>query len=435
MKLRPFELALVVIFIVLAIGSLLILANYSPSSGGDDEGVVVHGSVQIWGTLPQEAVNTVISELSDQNEQYRNVTYKYYNEQTFDTELLNALADGRGPDAILVSHERLVDMKRRIQPLSYESFPLRDVRNLYVDGAEIFALNDGIYAYPIAVDPLMMYWNRDILGTQGFLQAPQSWESLVNSVFPKVIERGFDRSIQRSVVAMGEYGNVRNSYGIISALLVQGGSLGVTQDEKGRFVVQIQNSVSGSDPLRAAADFYTRFSQPSNTLYSWNRSFGEDRQQFVAEDLALYFGYASEGNVIERINPNLNFDIAEIPQGANATVRRTYAKFYGISLLSSADNYAGALAVMGRFASASVADRIAIESDMVPVFRSSVSLGSNDNYGRVAYSSASIAMGWLNPDIEATNAIFETMTRDINENVRDVDGAASDAANRIRNEY
>ena len=436
MKLRPFELALVIIFIVLAIASLIILSNYSPDPDLDEGEVAIVGPVQIWGTLSQESLDAVLIELTDESDQYVNVSYRYINPDSFDSTLLNALADNRGPDVILVSHERLVDMKRRIQPLSYESFPLRDIRNLYLDGAEIFALNDGLYAYPIAVDPLMMYWNRDILGTQGFLEAPKTWESLVNSVFPKVIERSFDRSIQRSVVAMGGYGNIRNSFGIISALLAQGGSMGIAQDDKGRFIVQIQNSVNGTgDPLRAAADFYTRFSQPSNTLYSWNRSFGEDRQQFVSEDLALYFGYASEGRIIERINPNLNFDIAEIPQGANSTVRRTYGKFYGLSLLSSSDNFNGAIGVMNNFASPQIADNIAISSNMVPVYRSSVSQGSNDNYGRVAYMSASIALGWLNPNFEQAEVIFETMTRDINENVRDIDGATSDVANRLRNEY
>ncbi len=66
------------------------------------------------------------------------------------------------------------------------------------------------------------------------------------------------------------------------------------------------------------ADFYTRFARPDNTLYSWNRSFSSDRDRFVSGDLALYFGYGSEGKELERLNPNLNFDIAEVPQGATA---------------------------------------------------------------------------------------------------------------------
>jgi ABC-type glycerol-3-phosphate transport system substrate-binding protein len=435
MKLRPFELGLVIGFIFLGIAALIIVANYQQPPPPPPPGGAIVGQVSIWGTLPQAAVDDVLEQLKIQNEQYENVSYRYYNPDTFDDRLLNALADRTSPDLILVSHERLVDMRRRIQPVSYDSFPLRDVRSQYVDGAEIFALNDGLYAFPIAIDPLMMYWNRDILATNGFLEPPATWESLVNSVFPEIIERDFNRTIQRSVVAMGEYNNVRNSYGIISALFIQGGAVGVVQ-EGNSYSIQLQNRIGGgSDPLRNAVDFYTRFSRPSNTLYSWNRSLPEDRQSFIAEDLALYFGFASEGRLLQRINPNLNFDIAEFPQDGSATVRRTYGKFYGLSVLNSSRNMAGAFAVMANFRNQSIADSIAINSNMTPAYRSSLGAGSNDEYGRIAYPAASIAKGWLNPNKDQTDIVFQTMTQDINENRRDLSGAVLDASERLESAY
>jgi ABC-type glycerol-3-phosphate transport system substrate-binding protein len=392
--------------------------------------------VTIWGTLPQSAINSVIEGLEKQNEQFKKVSYQYYDPATFDTQLTNALADRTGPDMILTSHERLITMRKRIQPISFESFPMRDIRNKYVDGVEIFALTDGLYAFPLAIDPLMMYWNRDVLSTNGFLQAPETWESLVNSMFPQIIEREADRTIQRSVVAMGEYVNVRNAYGTISTLLLQGGSAGVVLDESGRYSIQLQNQIGGEgNPLRSALDFYTRFSKPGNTLYSWNRSLPEDRLSFVSEDLALYFGYASEGRQIQQMNPNLNFDIAEMPQDGSATVRRTYGKFYGLSVLSSSDNLSSAYSVLSSLGGQGLADAIAINSNMAPVYRASLSAGSNDEYGRVAYQSAAIARGWLNPQKAAVDNIFQTMTQDINENRRDLSGATSDAVERLELAY
>lgn len=436
MKLRPFELGLVIIFIFLGVAALLIIANYKSPPPPPPPGGAIVGQVSIWGTLPQDSVNRVIKELENVNEQYKNVSYRYYNPDTFDAQLLNALADRTGPDMILVSHERLVNMRKRIQPVSYDSFPLRDVRSLYVDGAEIFALNDGLYAFPIAIDPLMMYWNRDMLATNGFLEPPATWESLVNSLFPDIIQRDFNRTIKQSVVAMGEYRNVRNAYGVISSLFIQGGSAAVLIDKKGAYSIQLQNRVGGgADPFRSAVDFYTRFSKPSNSLYSWNRSLPEDRQSFVAGELALYFGFASEGRLLQKINPNLNFDIAEVPQDGAATVRRTYGKFYGLSALNSSDNLSGAFAVLSNFSNQSIADSIAINSNMTPVYRKSLAGGSNDAYGRTAYGSATIARGWLNPDKKQTDDIFQTMTQDINENRRDLSGAVSDATKRLETAY
>lgn len=435
MKLRPFELGLVIIFGLLGLVALLIIANYKPAAETPSSEVVI-GTISIWGTMPQAAVDAALNELKGQDKQYQKVSYRYYSPDTFDTRLTNAVADRTGPDLILVSHEHLVNVRKRIQPVSYDSFPLRDVKNLYADGIEIFALDDGLYAFPIAIDPLMMYWNRDILATNSFLEAPATWESLVNTMFPKIIERDFNRTVQLSVVAMGEYSNVRNAYGVISTLFIQGGSAGVVSNYGGEYSIQLQNQVGGGgDPLRNAVDFYTRFSKPSNTLYSWNRSLPEDRLSFISEDLALYFGFASEGRMIQKMNPNMNFDIAEVPQDGSATVRRTYGQFYGLSALNSSDNLTGAFAVMSSFSSQYIADAIAISSNMTPVYRTSLSAGSNDAYGRVSYRSASIARGWLNPDKAQTDTIFQTMTQDINENRRDLSGAVSDATGRLGMSY
>lgn len=438
MKLRPFELTLVIIFALMAVVALVVLKTYDPDPKVEEGQIALSGPVDIWGTIPDESINKILFELSEGNDAYRNVKYKYYHPSQFDNALLRALADGVGPDLVLMSQEKLIEMRQRIQPISYESFPLRDVRNLYLDGAQVFAMSDGLYGYPIAADPLMMYWNKDILATEGYLEAPATWEVLVNTMFDDIIKRDFDRTVRRSVVAMGEYGNVRNAFGIISALLIQGGTQGVIEDSrsKGKYIIQLQSAESGEgDPLKAAADFYTRFSRPGNALYSWNRSFEEDRQQFISGDLALYFGYGSEGPQIELINPNLNFDIAEIPQGANATTRRTYGKFYALSLLKSSDNLAGASTVMFNFGGGALSTRIAVENNMVPVRRNIVTAGSNDTYGRITYKSASIALGWLNPELSATDKIFETMTKDINENRTDLNGAVNDTSNRLRDEY
>lgn len=435
MKLRPFELALVIIFIVLALLALAVLAGYNRSPSGPDEGVIVIGPVQIWGTMPGDGFSAVIEEYRDLYDTYEDVTYRYVAPDQFEDVLLNALADGAGPDMVLMPHEELVDMRRRILAYTYEQFPARDIRDRYIEGAQIFALSDGLYALPIAVDPIVLYWNRDMLATEGFLAPPRTWEELVNVQFPKLIRRDFNRTIERGVVAMGVYGNVRNAFGVVSLLLIQGGSAGVSESA-GRYDIALQQSVSGaSNPLRTVAEFYTRFSQPANTLYSWNRSFSEDRAAFVGEDLAFYFGYASEARQIERLNPNLNFDIAEVPQGAVATVRRTYGTFYGLSLLRTSDNPGGASVVMAQLSSPEVADQIAIASGLAPVTRQTVAAGSNDTYGRVAFQSAAISYGWLNPDPQATDQIFTTMMQDINENRRSVDQSVSDALGRLEQEY
>lgn len=435
MNLRPFELALAILFGVFILAALLILQGYQPKPDEEDKQLLAIGQVSIWGTVPAEGINSVLTELRATSDAYGQVSYRYLSPETFDDTLLRALADRQGPDVVLMSHEKLVAMRSRIQPFSYDTFPIRDFQNQYIDGAQIFLLADGVYGYPIAVDPLMMYWNKDILATEGYLHPPATWEMMINTMFPSLIKRSFDRSIERSVVAMGEYHNVRNSFGILSTLFIQGGSERVVENDRGQYVIRLRNSPSGQDPLRAAADFYTRFSRPSNTLYSWNRAFVEDRQQFIAGDLVFYFGYGSEAGQIQRLNPNLHFDIAEVPQGETASARRTYGKFYALSLMKNSNNQNGAMILMQNLAGSETSEKIALASNFVPVRRHLVSAGSDDTFGRVTYYSAGVALGWLNPELEKSNELFQTMTNDINENRRDVSSAITDVVRRLENEY
>ena len=431
MKLRPFELVLVAVFIGLGVFALLLLSTFN--SSGKNDGPQI-GVVTIWGTLDGKAMKALLDEIAIQDEAYARVSYRQIDEGSFATSLTNALADNTGPDVILLSSEQLVEMRRRISPMSYESFPIRDVRSLYIDGAEVFALSDGLYAYPVAVDPLMLYWNRDILSNKNILEAPQTWESLVSNYVPNLTTRDFDRTILLSGVALGEYENITNAFGVISMLLIQSGSR-MVEEQNGTYEIRLNETLSGGKPLVTTTDFYTRFSRPNNSLYSWNRSLNNDKERFLSEDLAIYFGFASEGRDLERRNPNLNFDIAEVPQGASATVRRTYGKYYGLALVRNTNNAAGAAAVMSVLASQDIAGRIATDNNLVPVTRTLVSGGSNDTYGRLAYRSAAISYGWLSPQSAVIDGIFTTLMRDVTEGRFNESQATTDAIGRLQLEY
>lgn len=429
---RPFELTLVVVFIVLGLVSLLLVSTYKAKK--DDSFQI--GTVKIWGTLPKDGVTKTIDAISENNPGYRSVKYTEFTPEAFDNELINALADGNGPDIILIPHEKLVMLRTKIKAISYESVPKRDIQSGYVDGAQIFALSDGLYAFPLMVDPLMLYWNKNMLANKNLLSAPATWEALSNEYVPTLIVRNADRSISKSVVALGEYKNITNSFPIISALLFQAGTRGVENAEASQYQIRLNDSIEeGIKPLTIVAEFYTRFSKPSNALYSWNRSFSSDKDRFLSEDLSMYFGLASEGREIASKNPNLSFDIAEIPQGDGATVRRTYGRFYGLALLKTSKNPDGASVVMAELVNKTNSISIANSNGMVPVLRTAIAGGSDDIYGRLAYKSAGVAFGWLNPKQSAVDEIFTSMTEDINENRRDLNSAVSDTLGRLRLEY
>ena len=433
MKLRPFELVLVTVF---GLMGLLAVAIVATTEGKPSKTAINLGeSVVIWGTVPAKSFQTVLGPIKEAKKEYEVVTYVEKDIRNFDSDLLNALAENRGPDIIFISHEKLVQLRKKIVPVSYESFPRRDFQNLYIDGAEIFALQDGVYAYPIAIDPMVMFYNRDLLATKNIINPPATWESVVNDIIPTMVERDYSRNIIRSPLAFGEYRNINNGFGVLSMLLLQGGSALVTEQNNSYQLLLNTTPAQTGKPLENALTFYTNFASPSNPLYSWNRALNLDRDEFLQEKLVLYFGKGSEGPALAAQNPNLNFDVAEVPQGAQATVRRTYASFYGLALLKSSPNKNGAFTVLQELGTANQALVLANALNMAPAHRSTLNAGSNDQYGRITYRSSIVARGWLNPDPSRTNDIFTQMVEDVLSNRFRPSDSANDAVSRLSDIY
>ena len=93
-----------------------------------------------------------------------------------------------------------------------------------------------------------------------------------------------------------------------------------------------------NESAQSALRFYTEFSNPAKTTYSWNRSLPSSKDVFIAGDLAMYFGFASELDDIEKKSPHLNFDIAPVPQAKDAIARMTYGNMQAITVLKSSKN-------------------------------------------------------------------------------------------------
>ncbi len=434
MKLRPFELVLIGVFGSLFVIALILLSTYSPSDENDPAKVT--GTVVIWGVLPSPAFSDLIREIEGTDKSFQNVSYRYVDPVSFDNEFVNALADQKPPDLILIGHDRIVEHRKRLQAITYDAYPIRDFRSTYTDGAEIFALSDGIYALPIAVNPLVLFWNRDIFANKNLSAAPRTWEELVGEVVPALTLRDSNRNITRPAIAFGEYGNVKNAFPILSLLLIQGGSALVTESQS-FYKVRLEEVIGQAParPLTGAVSFFTNFNNTGNTLYSWNRSFRQDREMFLSEDLAMYFGFASEGKEIQAKNPNLSFDIAPVPQGAAATVKRNYGLYYGLAIPKAAKNKLGASIILQQLSSQTNAQKLTTAYNLAPVFRSSVTAGSNDVYGRIAYESALYTRGWLSPDQDQLDVILRQMLDSVTANRSNLGSAVSDALVKIEQIY
>lgn len=392
--------------------------------------------VIVWGTIDPNIFKDVKNSIISTDKNFDAIEYRYVDERTFDDELINAIAEGRSPDLIMLRSDALVTHRAKLLSIPYTSFPLRDFRDTYVDAGEIFAMKDGIYALPFLIDPLIMYWNRDLFATGGIAQPPSDWENVVARVVPNLTKRDTSRNILQSALAFGEYRNVTNAKEVLLTLTMQSGSLMVSEGSQG-YVVEIDKAANqnAQTPLDASLEFYTDFSNANSPLYTWNRAQPSDKNAFVAEDLAIYFGKGSEAEDIAGKNPNLNFDVAEVPQGAAATIKRTYADVYGLAIPRAARNPQGAYAAARTLTSAPNSKTLAGRLGMSSAQRSVINAGDTSPYRQVVLRSALIARSWFDPDPNASDSIFSQMIEDVVSNRVRVSTAVNDAVRRLTLEY
>ncbi len=398
-----FQLILLSIFgFFLTIGVLIfsgIIPGFRSITG------TVAGDVVIWGSLPESYMHTITTDINKNNSSQFNLVYIEKPAGNMERLLVEALANGNGPDLILASQDLITKQQNKMWPIPYVNLSQRTFQDTFVDGAKVFADATGYLALPCYVDPLVFYFNKDLYTNAGIINYPKKWEEIVKEqpVLTKVDSRN---NITQSAVAFGSFSNISNAKDILSMLIMQAGNPIVY--DSGDFVREASLETSfgySPSPAIAATDFFLQFSDPSKVTYSWNRALPEARDVFTDNKLANYFGLASELDTIRNKNPHLNFDVALVPQQAGDK-RQTFGRFYGVAVLRSSKKLSSSASAAMMLASQTYAKKMSDALGVIPVQRAILASGTSDPIRTVFYDSALISRSWYDPDSVATANIF-----------------------------
>ncbi|MEI6042614.1 MAG: hypothetical protein WCQ00_03565 [bacterium] len=403
----PFQIIFIGVFIFAAIVGVIIFSAFTNSSNNTAV------KATIWGTEAEADFKNLLA-IIDPQKKAMDVTYVQKSADTFEAEFVNALAEGKGPDIVLIDDSKIFSWKGKLQPIPFKTLPQRTFSDTFIDAANIFVMADGIYALPLNVDPLVMYWNKTMFSDGGIVLPPKTWQQLTASI-PSLTQRTDRSEIIKSAVALGESSNIDHSKEIFINLMLQGGNNLVEFDPAvSRYMSTVDVlSPSGTNIFEAATNFYTSFSNPNNERYSWNKSLVRSRDYFISGNLGMYFGFASEYPVLQRKNPNLNFDVALMPQDElrSANVQSaSYAKINALALVKQSRNQAAAISVMTQLV-ASVAQAEFVKITNLPSARRDllqVPNGENvyiDIFGKAAIQ----AKTWYDPSSTATDSIFREL--------------------------
>jgi ABC-type glycerol-3-phosphate transport system substrate-binding protein len=421
--------------VLAALVAMLIFSGRIPVGKSKVSGPV--GNIEVWGTLPQSQVESLFQSISNTAKTYR-LTYYEIPEAEFSGKLLNSLASGGGPDLILAPYQIILENRSRVYLYPPNSFSEQQYRDLFVDGASIFYTEGGALALPISVSPLVMFYNRTLLSAAGIINPPVLWDDLAAMV-PKLTVIDSNNRISQSAIALGAYSNINAAKDILMTIVYQLGQIPVYRYVSGgqeMFTVLANTPLEGNDtvrPLTSSLRFYSEFANPAKNIYSWSQLLPNAQDQFIAEKLVMYIGYADEEKIIKAKNPRVDFGVKFLPQTKSSSIPSTGMKLYGLSTLKRSTNLTSALTIQSLLTGSQYGPTIAsIAGGFSPLkYVLEQSTGINPEYKK----SMLVAKGWYDEDEKNSERLTQYMINDVLSGRRNISEAAESFVTSLTESY
>ncbi len=335
--------------------------------------------------------------------EYRKLTFEEY-ERT----LVDALAGGRGPDIFSVHNSWLPRYFDKIEPLPEKSYALKDYEDEFYPPARETVRSNRIYGLPITLDTLGMYANDNFDVTADIDEIPRTWEELVGDSGNPNVLKAFNRrqgnTFTRSAIALGN-NKVSRSVDILSLMMLQQRTK-MTNDESTQATFNLTQDVEGrQQPLgRLGLEFYTSFADPRSPNYSWNDRSGDSVRAFAEGKVAYMIGYAYHAPEIERLNPNLRFQILPMLQIAG-TSPVNYTSFWTETVAKNSEHPEAAWDFIRFITSRESMQEYSEAVQGIPARTDVPALGELD----VLQEQLKTARSWYKGDAAKADAIFARM--------------------------
>lgn len=419
---------LVVLGFALFIGVMIfagVIPGFRKPSGGTG------GQVTVWGPIASDDFSRTLGDFTSQHKGEFTLNYVAKDSRTIEAELIDAQASGTGPDLVILPHSSVLKQKDKLVPFPYDSYPERQYLDTFAREAGLYLTPDGILALPIAIDPLVLYYNVDALSGAGLVSPPRLWSELPAAVKAlAVIDK--NKNIQYAALPLGKANNIGHAKDLLALLSLQAGNPLVTSSKSEAPRVVLAQAVGTSQKgMEEALAFFNRFSNPSNELYTWNGAMPEAQEAFVRNQAAMYLGYASEYSRLLKQNPQLNLDLTLVPQ-LSATSQVGFGRMWGVSLTRGSRNPVTAAQVAYLLSAPEFAAGYAAAGGWAPAQTALLRNLPGDSVGAILYRSAIISRGWLEPDASRATEIFRLMVEAVQSGARPASEALTQAQAQLQ---
>lgn len=430
---NTFQLSIIGFFVLMLILGTLIFAGVIPGFRAPQGGV--GGTVIWWGTIPSSRLSDLLDSVDQAHRNDFTLKYVEKNPATIENDLLEALALGEGPDLILLTSDMLVRQTPKLQAIPYESFSRQSFKDQFVLGThirdwELFLGPEGVLGWPVYVDPLMLYYNQDLLANARLVSVPRTWGALATAL-PLLSKSDGAGNLTQAGLALGTFNNNNRAKDALALLLMQAGNPIVSRVAGVPSVTLKETLGFAKPPAGEAIAFFLRFIDPANTLYGWNSSQPEARDAFLRGKLALYLGWGSERSRLSAQNPQLNFDLVLPPQREEAGRELTIGRFGFLSIPRGAKNAPTAYQVATILSGSQFAGGLAEAAQAVPVRNDLLSQAQSDPQLSRLYQAAVITRDWLDPARDTSLTVLRQMVESVSLGRLDSTRAINDADSQL----
>lgn len=278
--------------------------------------------LEIWGTIDDsDAYQAAMGEYQNTAKAHiGSVSYRKKAPETYREDLLNAFAEGNGPDMFFIRSSWLPLFKNLIVPAPEYQTSEKEFRDAFVDvAADDLVVNGKTYGVPMSVDSLSLYYNKDLFNAAGITTPPTTWGELVADV--RLLNSiDYYGNIRQSAISLGTAKNINRSTDILLAMANQYG----LRTRANGFSDEVNVT---SDPMRNALSFYSGFASIGSDRYSWNADQHYSVDAFYEGNLAMMINYSWQMDAIRKKNAKLNFGVASLPQ-LNTAAPSNYANYW-----------------------------------------------------------------------------------------------------------
>ncbi|MCX6765454.1 MAG: extracellular solute-binding protein [Candidatus Moranbacteria bacterium] len=290
-------------------------------------------NLEIWGVFDNsDAYGKIAQAYREINPFVGEIKYRKFEADNYKRDLLDALASGQGPDIFFFHNTWLPSFADKVEPAPDWLLGEQEFRQNFVDvAANDFLDKSKVYAVPLSVDSLALYYNKDLFNAEGITSPPATWKELVEDVKRLTKIDQFGNIVQQGA-ALGTAYNINRSTDVLGLIMMQKGAQMINEDRtQAAFGYPVTVGEKSIQAGEEAFDFYTQFARSSSPQYGWNSRMHYSIDSFFEGTAAMMINYSWHYPTIKSKNSKLNFAVAPVPQ-FQGTPPVNYANYWGLAV-------------------------------------------------------------------------------------------------------